>query len=41
MKRNLKITLIVVVCLILGLVLTHLMINNIIPYIQDMHSGMY
>jgi len=41
MKRYLKIALIVIVCLIIGLLLTHLTINNVIPYIQNMHSGMY
>jgi len=41
MKKKLKILLIVLVCIVLGLLMTHLIVNNLIPFIQDMHSGMY
>jgi hypothetical protein len=41
MKKPVKITLLVVFFLLIGLVLAHLVINNLLPYIQTMHSGMY
>jgi hypothetical protein len=41
MKKPLKILLIVIISLVIGLLLTHLIVNNLIPFIQSMHSGMY
>lgn len=41
MKKKLKIALIVMILILVLLLLTHLTINNLIPFIQTMHSGMY
>ena len=41
MNKKLKITLIVVICILVGLSLMHLTFNSFIPFIKSMHSGMY
>lgn len=41
MNKKVKKILIAVVCIIVGLILLHLTVNNLIPFIKDMHSGMY
>ena len=41
MKNSIKVVIIVGICLVIGLVLLYLTMNNLIPFIQQMHSGMY
>ena len=41
MSKIIKKTLIVVVCIIAILVLAHLSLNYLVPFVKNMHSGMY
>lgn len=41
MSSKLRTALIVVICIMVVLVLMHLSLNYFVPYIKNMHSGMY
>jgi hypothetical protein len=41
MIKKHKKALVIAACIIVVLVLTHLSLNYLIPYIKDMHSGMF
>lgn len=39
MNKKTKKVLIIIVCVLAVLVLTHLTLNNLVPFIKNMHSG--
>jgi len=41
MKKKIIKILIIIGCIIAGLLLIHLTVNYLVPFIQDMHRGMF